>query len=136
MKRAHLRPHEEEDGVLTPRRETLALLQGVPKNLTYGDHGTIHVQHMPSLSNGEILKIEEDKGEGKYHMMRIIHPSLFQKADAQIRKEDICKEGKDNFFHTHTHPALCLDVSLHGGIPPGRPPDERKTKVLSTMGNI
>ena len=40
---AHPVPHEEEDGALSPRRETLGLLQGVPKNLTYGEHGTIHV---------------------------------------------------------------------------------------------
>ena len=79
ISRAHLVPHEEEDGAFSPRRETLALLQGVPKNLTYGDHGTIHVQHVPSLSNGEILKIQVDKGEDKHHMMRSTHPSLFQK---------------------------------------------------------
>ena len=40
ISRAHLVPHEEEDGAFSPRRENLALLQGVPKNLTYGYHGT------------------------------------------------------------------------------------------------
>ena len=68
MTRAHLVPHEEEYGALAPRRETLALLQGVPKNITYGDCGTIHVQHVPLLLNGEILKIEEDEGKDKHHM--------------------------------------------------------------------
>ena len=43
MTRAHQVPYEEGYGELSPRRENLALLQGVPKNLTYGDHGTIHV---------------------------------------------------------------------------------------------
>ena len=86
-----------------------------------------------SSSKGEILKREEGKEEGKHHMMSNIYPSLFQKFDAQRRKEDLCKEGKEKSVHTHTHPALCLDVSLHGGIPPGRPPYGRKTKVFSQL---
>ena len=43
ISRAHLVPHEEEDGALAPKKETLARLQGVPKNLTYRDLGTVHV---------------------------------------------------------------------------------------------
>ena len=78
MTRSHLRPHEEEYGALSPRRETLALLKGVPRNLTYGYCGTIPVQHVPSSSKGEILKIEEGKEEGKHHMMRRIYPFCFK----------------------------------------------------------
>ena len=91
------------------------------------------MQHVPSPSNGEILNIEEGKEEGKHHLMRSTYPSLFHKFDAQRRQEGLCKEGKDKSVHTYTHPALCLDVSLHGGIPPGRPPDGRKTKVFSQL---
>ena len=49
--------HQEEDGALAPRRETLALLRGVPKDLTHQDLGTMHEQHVLSLPSGEILKI-------------------------------------------------------------------------------
>ena len=31
------------------------------------------------------------------------------------------------------YPVLCLDVSLHGGIPPRRPPDWEKAKVFSQI---
>lgn len=40
---ADLVPQKEGDGAFSPKSETLALLQEVPKNLTYGDQGTIHV---------------------------------------------------------------------------------------------
>ena len=43
----------------------------------------------------------------------------------------MCSEDKEKSIHTHIHPTLGLDVSLHGGIPPGRPPDWKMNKVLS-----
>ena len=51
ISREHPVPHEEEGVVISPKRETLAHLQGFPKNLTYEDHGTVHVQHVLSLTN-------------------------------------------------------------------------------------
>ena len=66
-------------------------------------------------------------------MMGITHPSLFQKIDTQRRQEDLCSEGKEKSVDTHIHPALYLDVSLHGGIPLGRPPDWKKNKVFSQL---
>ena len=66
-------------------------------------------------------------------MMRSTYPSLFQNFDAQRRHEDLCNEGKDKSVHTSMYPTLCLDVSLHGGIPPGRPPDWKKAKVFSQL---
>ena len=48
--KAPLASHEEEEvREVSPRREALALLQGVSKNLTYRYCGTIHVQYVPSL---------------------------------------------------------------------------------------
>ena len=40
-------------------------------------------------------------------------------------------EDKDKSVHSHIHPALGLDVSLHGSIPLGRPPDWRRMKEFS-----
>ena len=45
--------------------------------LLYEDYGTIHGQHVSSLSNDDTLKIAEGKGEGKPHMVRNNCPSLF-----------------------------------------------------------
>ena len=45
----------------------------------------------------------------------------------------MCNEDKEKCVHTHIHPTLCVDVSLHGGIPPGRPSYWRKTKVFSQL---
>ena len=66
-------------------------------------------------------------------MMRSIYPSPFPEFYAQRRQEDLCNEGKEKSVHTSMYPALCLDVSLHGGIPPGRPPDWKKNKVFSQL---
>ena len=43
----------------------------------------------------------------------------------------MCSERRDKSFHSHIQPALSLDVSLHGGIPPGRPTDWEINKYLS-----
>ena len=92
------------------------------------------MQHVPSLTNCEILKIEEDKGEDKHHMIRSTHPSLFQMVDAHKRKEDLCSEARDKSVHSHIQPALGHDVSLHGGTPPGRPLDWKMIKEFSQHG--
>ena len=67
-------------------------------------------------------------------MVRITHPSLFHKIDALKRQEDLCSEDKEKSVHSHIHPALGLNVSLHGGIPPRRPPDWKMNKVFSQHG--
>ena len=38
-------PHGDKFGALSPREETLAFLQGVPKDLTHGDLDTTQEQH-------------------------------------------------------------------------------------------
>ena len=63
----------------------------------------------------DILKMkEEDREEDQHHMIRRKHPSL-------KRQDDLRSEDRDKSVHSHIQPALGLDVSLHGGIPPGRP---------------
>ena len=48
-KKAPQASHEEEDGALAPRKETLAHLQGVPQGLTHRALGMTHEQHVPSF---------------------------------------------------------------------------------------
>ena len=130
--RVPLALHEEEEGATAPRRKTLAILQRVPKNLTYGDCGTIHVQHVPNLLDDEILKVAGDKEKGKLQMVRNIFPSLFEENNAKTRQNDLCKKNKDISIHTSLHD-LCLDVSLLDRISLGAFPAERNSKVFSQL---
>ena len=63
-------------------------------------------------------------------MMRGTHPSLFQGASAKGRKTVLHCESKGNISQPYVQSTLDIDVSLHKGIPPGRPPD------LSLMRDI
>ena len=56
-------------------------------------------------------------------MIRITHTYLFQKVDAQKRHTNLHSERKEKAVHSYIHSTLDIDVFLHGGIPPGRPPD-------------
>ena len=76
--RAPQTPHEEKDGALAPRKETLALLQRVPKDLTHRALGKTHEQHVPSLPSDGILKIREGKEGEWHHKMKSMYPFLFQ----------------------------------------------------------
>ena len=40
-------------------------------------------------------------------------------------------ENRDKSVHSHIQSTLDIDVSLHGGIPPGRPPDWKMIKEFS-----
>ena len=79
MTRGPQAPHEDEEGALSPRRETLALLQGVPKGVTHRAIGTTHEQHVPSFTSDEILKIGGGKEEEWHHKKKSMNPSPFQK---------------------------------------------------------
>ena len=74
MTRAAQAPHEGENGALAPRRETLALLQGVPKDLTHGDLDTTQEQHASSMKNDEVLKIEGEIEEEEHLKKKSIYP--------------------------------------------------------------
>ena len=100
-------------------------MQEVPKDLICEDQCTIHEHHVPLLIGCETLQMKgEGREDGQHHMMRSTHPYLFQKVDAQKRQTDLCSEGKDKVVHSYMQSTLDIDVSLHGGIPPGRPPDQ------------
>ena len=73
--KAHQELHEEKDGALAPREETLALLQGVPQDL-------MHEEHVLSLINDELLEIEEEEGNHKVESMNLslFHLDPFMKA--------------------------------------------------------
>ena len=62
---ADLVPHGEEYGAIAPMRGVLVSMQEVPKNLTCGDQGTIHEQHVPALIYCETLDMKgEDREDG------------------------------------------------------------------------
>ena len=65
--------------------------------------------------------------------MRDTHPSLFQKANAKKRRQTVLRcEGKGKVAQPYVQSTLDIDVSLHGGIPPGRPLDlELMEDILS-----
>ena len=80
----------------------------------------------------EILqKVGEDEKEGQHQVIGNIHTHNFQEVYAQKQEDYLHSEGKDKSFHSHIQPALGLDVSLHGGIPPGRSLDWRMIKEFS-----
>ena len=63
----------------------------------------------------------EGREEGQHHMMRSTHPYLFQKGNAQKRQTDFHSKGRNKDVNPYVQSTLDIDVSLHGGIPPGRP---------------
>ena len=64
--------------------------------------------------------------------MRGPHPSLFQKANARKRQIDLRCKGRGKVSQPHEQSTLGIVVSLHGGIPPRRPPDlELMEDILS-----
>ena len=66
-------------------------------------------------------------------MMRSTHPYLFQRVNAKKRKTDLHCEGRYKVFHPYMQSTLDIDVSLHGGIPPGRPPDQEMMRDASHL---
>ena len=87
---------------------------------------------MLSLIDCETLKMkEEDREEDHHHMIRSTHPYLFQKVDAQKRQTDLRSESKEKSVHKYMQSTLDIDVSLHGGIPPRRPPDQELMRDVS-----
>ena len=66
-------------------------------------------------------------------MMRSTHPYLFQKVDAQKRQNDLRSEGKGRVIHSYMQSTLDIDVSLHGGITPGRPPYQEMMRDASHL---
>ena len=67
--------------------------------------------------------------------MRSTHPYLFQKASAKRRQTVFHYESKGKVAQPHEHSTLDIDVSLHGGIPPGRPPDLQLMRDILYLGS-
>ena len=85
----------------------------------------------------EILqKVGGNEKEGQHQMIVNIYSHPFQEVYVQKQEDDLRSERRDNSVHSHLQPALSLDVSLHGGIPPGRPPDWEMKKYFSTWCSI
>ena len=77
----------------------------------------------------------EGREEGQHHLMRSKHPYLFQRDNTKKRQTDLRYEGKGKVSHPYVHYTLDIDVSLHGGIPPGRPPDLELVRDILPLGS-
>ena len=65
--------------------------------------------------------------------MRGTHPSLFQRASAKRREAVFCCGRKGEVSQPHVQSTLDIDVSLHGGIPSGRPTDLEFMKYILSL---
>ena len=108
-------------------------MQGVPQGLTHRPLDITHEQHVPSLSNDDIVEIQEGEEEEGHHKEKNMNPSLLQILEAQRRQEDLCIKGRGKSVYLHPHSTLCLDTSLQGGNLPGAPLDRSKSKVFSKL---
>ena len=86
------------------------------EKVSHKDLGATHKQHVSSLQNDEILKIEGGKEKEEHPKKKSIYPSMFQSLKEQRRQEDPCNKDRGKSVHLHSHPTLCLDASLQGGI--------------------
>ena len=84
--------HEEEVGALSPREETLALLQRVPQDIMHEEHGL-------SLINDEVLEIGEVEEEEGRHKVESMNPSLLQNLEVQRRQEMITQSKQRHLKH-------------------------------------
>ena len=64
-----------------------------------------------------------EEEEDQHQRMMSIHPYIFQKNYRQGKETALHREERDKSVHSYMQSTLYFDVSLHGGIPPGRPPD-------------
>ena len=71
--------------------------------------------------------------DGQHHIIRSTHPYLFQRVDAKNRHSDLHSESKNKAVHSYMQPTLDIYFSFHGGIPPGRPPDQEMMRDASHL---
>ena len=67
-------------------------------------------------------------------MMSIL-PYLFQKFSAHGKETALHRGERDKSVHSYMQSILDLDVSLYGGIPPGRPPDLEMMRAIISFGS-
>ena len=125
MSRAYIAPHVEVEGEHARIRGILVSLKEIPQDLICGDQRTTHDHHVPLLIDCEAMQRKGGGREDEQHnLMRNTHPYLFQRVDEQKREAILRSEGRDKSVHSYMQSTLDVDVSLHGGISPGRPPDQ------------
>ena len=66
-------------------------------------------------------------------MMRGTHPSLFQRDSAKRRQTVLHYGSKGKVSQPYVQSTLDIDVSLHRGSPPGRPPDLSWEKYILSL---
>ena len=64
-------------------------------------------------------------------LFRSMHPCLFQGVSIHEKETELCSKERDTSVTPFIQSTSDLDASLHGCIPPGRPPDGKKNKVFS-----
>ena len=62
-----------------------------------------------------------------------MHPCLFQGVPIHDKETELCSKERDTSVQPFMQSTSDLDVSLHGEISQGRPPDEKKNKVFSQL---
>ena len=129
--RAHPVPHAEGGGAHAPVGGILVSLQEFPQDLIHGGPSTINEQH-----DCAALQLEGGGREEKQHqLMRSTHPSLFQEANARKMQSDLHCKGKGKVSQSYLQSTIDIDVSLHRGIPPGRPPDLQLMRDILSFGS-
>ena len=68
--------------------------------------------------------------------MRGTHPSLFQGASVKRRQTVLRCERKGKISQPYVQSTLDIDVSLHRGIPPGRPPDLSLMREILSLDSL
>ena len=87
-------------------------------------------QDQGSLIEDEAFSYMEEEEKDQHQGMMSIHPYLFWEVSAHKEGTALRSEERDNSVHSYIQSTSDFGVSLHGGIPPGRPPD------LELMGDI
>ena len=109
------------------------VIETLNTNITLGVHGLITLEK-DTLDSEILQKVGGDEKEGQHQVTKNIHTHPLQETYAQRQEDDLRSESRDKSIHSHIQPALGLDVSLHGGIPPGRLPDWNMVKEFSQHG--
>ena len=85
------------------------------------------------MGSKTLIKGEEEKVD-QHQRMGSMHPCLFQGVYIQKKETILRNERRDKSVHSPIQSTSYFDVSLHGGIPPRRPPDWKMNKEFSQHG--
>ena len=82
-----------------------------------------------------LIKRGEEK-VGQHQRMGRINPFLFQGVYIQNKETNLCSKWWDKSVRSFIQPISDFHVSLHGGIPPGRPPHWKMSKVFPQHSEV